>query len=503
MAQDWLQIIEYDLQQLRRTFSDYQSLYAKTDPLYQQWSPVLNEKQAQVGLIGFPLDLEPTDNIVSRVEDIKLKAASFASLWTRTSSGVRWALQTRRQFESLLAEFKKWNGKLKEIGLACSMEQLKVTRANEGRSAAVVDELSKIQQSEEDENLGLDTAASLKRLTLISNKNVEDFELQGYDLAPESEQHDSSLLIAQLKPPSSTASHPVIIEHKEYGDLNESHNRTAMHQLASLLSQSRNSDLKTLPFRGIVTPAATQSIERQACTFIFDFPQKGSRSTVLSLYEAFSSRNVKRAVPLATRFKIAESLTRSVWYLHTVGWLHKNIRSSNIVFLSSEQNSTEFSSPFLVGFEYARLESEVTNYSGSDDDRLKNLYRHPDRQGSPTTRFARLHDLYALGLVLLEIGLWRPLGSLLEDDSARNEKEFVNGKRPVLNPKRILELFQQTALEELSLWMGESYRDAVVACLEAESGYAKHSATVYGDIVQKVGMDALLQPEMGGSINTP
>jgi hypothetical protein len=51
--------------------------------------------------------------------------------------------------------------------------------------------------------------------------------------------------------------------------------------------------------------------------------------------------------------------------------------------------------------------------------------------------------------------------------------------------------------------MGESYRDAVVACLEAESGYAEHSATVYGDIVQKVGMDALLQPEMGGSINIP
>jgi hypothetical protein len=39
--------------------------------------------------------------------------------------------------------------------------------------------------------------------------------------------------------------------------------------------------------------------------------------------------------------------------------------------------------------------------------------------------------------------------------------------------------------------------------LEAEPGYGEHSATVYADIVQKVGMDALLQPEMVGSINTP
>jgi hypothetical protein len=440
-------------------------------------------------LIGFPLDLEPPDGIVSRVEDIKLRAAGLTSWWTRTSSSVRWVLQTRRQFEGLLADFKKWNGKLKEIGQACSIEQL--MQANERRSAAAVEEIFKIPQSEEDENLGLDTTASLKRLTLIADASFNDFELQGYELALESEQHGCSLLIAQLKPPSSTSSHPVIVEYKEYGDLGDSHNRTAVNQLASLLSKSSNSDLMTLPFRGVI-PTATQSIKRQACAFVFDFPQKSSHSTVLSLYEAFSSSGIKRAVPLPMRFKIAESLTRSVWYLHTVGWIHKNIRSSNIVFLGCEQHSLDFSTPFLVGFEYARLESGATNYSGSDDDRLKNFYRHPDRQGSPTTRFARSHDLYALGLVLLEIGLWRPLSSLLDGSPSPSERGPVNGKQPVLNPKRIIELFQKTALEELALWMGESYRDAVVACLEAEPGYGEHSAAVYADVVQKVGIDTLL-----------
>jgi hypothetical protein len=168
---------------------------------------------------------------------------------------------------------------------------------------------------------------------------VEDFELQGYDLALESEQNGNSLLVAQLNPPSSATSHPVIVEYKEFGDLSESRNSTAVQQLASLLSQSTKSDLKTLPFRGIITPAAAHDIERQACAFVFDFPQKGSHSTVLSLNEAFSSSNVKRVVPLAMRFKIAEGLTRLVWYLHTVGWIHKNIRSSNIVFLGCEQDS--------------------------------------------------------------------------------------------------------------------------------------------------------------------
>jgi hypothetical protein len=40
--------------------------------------------------------------------------------------------------------------------------------------------------------------------------------------------------------------------------------------------------------------------------------------------------------------------------------------------------------------------------------------------------------------------------------------------------------------------MGESHRDAVVACLEAEPSYGEHSATVDADVVQKVGIDALL-----------
>jgi hypothetical protein len=37
------------------------------------------------------------------------------------------------------------------------------------------------------------------------------------------------------------------------------------------------------------------------------------------------------------------------------------------------------------------------------------IYQHPDRWGADTEyRFSMLHDIYSLGVVLLEIGLWKP-----------------------------------------------------------------------------------------------
>jgi hypothetical protein len=35
------------------------------------------------------------------------------------------------------------------------------------------------------------------------------------------------------------------------------------------------------------------------------------------------------------------------------------------------------------------------------------IYRHPNRWGEPTSRFEKLHDVYYLSVMLLEIGLWQ------------------------------------------------------------------------------------------------
>ena len=39
---------------------------------------------------------------------------------------------------------------------------------------------------------------------------------------------------------------------------------------------------------------------------------------------------------------------------------------------------------------------------------IGNIYRHPGGRGPPKESFSQLHDVCSLGIVLLEIGLWRP-----------------------------------------------------------------------------------------------
>ena len=38
-----------------------------------------------------------------------------------------------------------------------------------------------------------------------------------------------------------------------------------------------------------------------------------------------------------------------------------------------------------------------------------NIYQHPDKVANPTRRFRHSYDIYSIGLVLLEIGLWQSL----------------------------------------------------------------------------------------------
>ncbi|KAF8982761.1 hypothetical protein BDQ17DRAFT_1378503, partial [Cyathus striatus] len=62
---------------------------------------------------------------------------------------------------------------------------------------------------------------------------------------------------------------------------------------------------------------------------------------------------------------------------------------------------------YLMGFDFARKEDEASSRTG-DDEWNKNLYRHPERYGiHPEANFNMLHDIYNLGVVLLEIALWR------------------------------------------------------------------------------------------------
>ena len=113
---------------------------------------------------------------------------------------------------------------------------------------------------------------------------------------------------------------------------------------------------------------------------------------------------------LDERFQLAQALARSVSLLHAEGWVHKSIRGENIVFLDYGRD-IDYSSPYLVGFEYSRRQDQASGRL-VDGDWQNDLYRHPERQGQRgviQVDFEKKHDYFALGAVLVEIGYWERL----------------------------------------------------------------------------------------------
>ena len=95
--------------------------------------------------------------------------------------------------------------------------------------------------------------------------------------------------------------------------------------------------------------------------------------------------------------------------------VHESFRSENILFFprrldalneasgSEARNDVDLKLPWIFGFEFSRPESFFSQ-GFVDTCPERDVYRHPERQGLPVTTFKKIHDIYALGVILLEIG---------------------------------------------------------------------------------------------------
>ncbi|KAM0460110.1 hypothetical protein ACHAPV_000358 [Trichoderma viride] len=151
--------------------------------------------------------------------------------------------------------------------------------------------------------------------------------------------------------------------------------------------------------------------------------------SMMTLEELIKNESFSSAItPLNRCFEMAYKLAEAVFFLHTAGFLHKNITSSSIAILRSIRiNSSGTSShdaddkAYLMGFNLIRSIEAITYKQGVRYDSLKDsqpnedveLFQHPDRlQGMNSPRYVKAYDIYSLGVVLFQIGLWRPLSQI-------------------------------------------------------------------------------------------
>ncbi|KAK8142627.1 hypothetical protein G3M48_008504 [Beauveria asiatica] len=111
------------------------------------------------------------------------------------------------------------------------------------------------------------------------------------------------------------------------------------------------------------------------------------------------------APALSDIVQIGQKIAEAISLVHAFGFVHKNIRPETVVIRRDEASGRPCA--FLLGFEKLRLDLGMTHKLG-DEIWGQNLYRHPSRHGqSPVDFFVMQHDIYSLGVCLLEIGLWK------------------------------------------------------------------------------------------------
>lgn len=143
------------------------------------------------------------------------------------------------------------------------------------------------------------------------------------------------------------------------------------------------------------------------------------------------------AIDLATRFDLAKKLVAAVATIHASGFMHRNIRASSVLFFPdtssdgdgpSKSRRKNLQQPFLQGWGYIdALDIVPSSYpqkpSNSTSLIIKttattleeiDFYQHPYLTRYPNAPYCRAFDLYSLGLLLLEIGLWQPIATFTD-----------------------------------------------------------------------------------------
>ncbi|KAI1012026.1 hypothetical protein LB503_004467 [Fusarium chuoi] len=274
---------------------------------------------------------------------------------------------------------------------------------------------------------------------------------------------------------------PIVIEWKRY-DLTWKGQkgirlRGRIQNIARLLhADAKPHELLTLNCLGVF-----EDIEKTRYGLIFDYPLGTSEQTDLVSLQALIKSPTPETLPtLGDRYRMAYTLSLSLAILHASGWLHKSIRSHNIM-IPVRRNQPIWSQPYLVGFEFSRPDSADETTEKPEQSVRFNLYRHPSAQGIPGESYRKGFDIYSLGVVLLEVGLWRVAWSLRRDDE---------------NPAKFKEVLLSRVDDRLAHFMGTEYQEAVRSCLNGDLDHREGSVirAFYNEVAETMCSLAESQP---------
>lgn len=240
--------------------------------------------------------------------------------------------------------------------------------------------------------------------------------------------------------------------------------------LAALLKENNRID----QFRAPHCLGYFQDIDEETgedhCRFglVFEKPPSAHPTTrPISLHTLLTSRTID--VPsLTDRIALMRLLSETLERLHAVNWLHKGLRSSNILFFADcGPSEVDYADPYISGFDYSRPAMNDDMTEKPPENASADIYRHPRVQGSglresssPSSSYKKSYDLYSLGIILLEIAYWKPIDAIMGiEDLERAKPSVVFGVR-----KKLLD-DKEPLLRYVRSYLGTTVEAVVRSCL--------------------------------------
>ncbi|KAK4160693.1 prion-inhibition and propagation-domain-containing protein [Cladorrhinum sp. PSN259] len=429
---------------------------------------------------------------------------------------IRWAARDRGKLKAFLGEISALISKL-EFLLDSSERQLErdaygrllrevisltTTTAEAGQIKDFLDDSGSPQRKAE--QIGLNAAAYLKQVRLVLGADKRDDEILP-KLASETvglTLPKLAILKRSLRPWNSSPlfqsnlefatyqQKQVLIQWKLVPSTQWERYTKQIKCLAVFLMSLSDHSFRSLPCLGYY-PLQTEgrhgivysmpSKSRPPSDSISEDDPPSSSSSFETDYDFKSLRALIRSQPMVSlrrRLELARCLGETVLQLHTSGWLHKSLRSENIIFLAPRGSTDRFflsSEPYIFGYEYARSDSSdsAKAFTQLPDTELEaELYRHPSARGAGRETYQKRFDLYGMACVIVELIMWRPLVDVfstylkpgLEDVMALAEASNEVIELPSLN-----ELFErEEMLRAFKHQGGDVLLEVVRICYSAE-----------------------------------
>lgn len=419
------------------------------------------------------------DEIVLQTEQLKQIALGHDKLSNETplvsamdTVGKEGVLAVWKQVEELIADVSQTWAPMMELNSLEKVSDLKekillfiqelesrktaVTQKLEAEVLALPDETYKtVASSSAAKLLGIDTPLQLRSLIMSQTEALESLRIDPHDIKSVGVEKtmnpgDDYVIGGTLKTMN------VLVEYRTYQErpIDEIRAGRQIEKLARILNSAKPAEYLSLSCLHWLHDSYMRRYG-----LVFNIPSRLSLP-VTSLFELIQTTRGIARPSIGQRFRIAYEVGRAIQKWHSVGLVHEGICSRNVIFFQNNDSSpptTDFSRPFLGGFEFTRLEREVSDNHYVEDFE-HNVYRHPDRQGAASQRHEKFHDIYAYGVFLLEIGVWQTV------THHRYFQGFRNGEE--LWPDHMRAILVKIAKQSLRHFMGVEYLDAVRVCLE-------------------------------------